>query len=98
MPTHLATFLSLIGRGWKLIASRRMQVIALLVVMALLIPTPAHAQIGFITGLIGIISSGLRKCKKITFTTDKCCVEGLYSSIHRGICVASDGYGRTLQP
>ena len=59
MPTSLATFLSLIGHGWKLIASRRMQIIALLVVMALLIPTPVHAQIGFITGLIGIVSSGL---------------------------------------
>ena len=59
MPTSLATFFSLIRHGWKLIASRRMQIIALLVVMALLIPTPVHAQIGFITGLIGIISSGL---------------------------------------
>ena len=59
MPTSLATFFSLIGHGWKLVASRRMQIIALLVVIALLIPTPAHAQIGFITGLIGIISSGL---------------------------------------
>ena len=59
MPTSLATFVSLIGHGWKLIASRRMQIIALLVVIALLIPTPAHAQIGFNTGLIGIVSSGL---------------------------------------
>ena len=59
MPTHFVTFCGLIGRGWKLVASRRMQIIALLVVMALLIPPPAHAQIGFITGLIGIVSSGL---------------------------------------
>ena len=59
MPTNLVTLCGLIGRGWKLVASRRMQIIALLVVMALLIPTPVHAQIGFITGLIGIVSSGL---------------------------------------
>ena len=59
MPTQLATFIDRIGRGWKLAASRRMQIIAVLVVIALLAPQPAHAQLGFITGLIGIVSSGL---------------------------------------
>ncbi len=59
MSIELATFIDWIGRGWKLVGSRRMQIIAVLVVMALLIPAPADAQIGFITGLIGIISSGL---------------------------------------
>ena len=36
-----------------------MQIIALLVVVALLVPHPANAQFGFLTGLIGIISNGL---------------------------------------
>ena len=58
MPT-LATICAFLGRGWKAISSRRMQIIAVLVVIALLIPSPAHAQIGFITGLIGIVSNGL---------------------------------------
>ncbi|HYL67617.1 MAG TPA: hypothetical protein VEX69_00485 [Candidatus Limnocylindria bacterium] len=40
-------------------ASRRMQIIALLVILALLVPQPANAQLGFLTGLISIISSGL---------------------------------------
>ena len=59
MPASLTVLLGLLGRAWKVVASRRMQIIALLVVMALLVPQPANAQIGFITGLIGIVSSGL---------------------------------------
>ena len=59
MPASLTVFFGLLGRGWKVVASRRMQIIALLVVVALLVPQPANAQFGFLTGLIGIISSGL---------------------------------------
>lgn len=59
MPASLTVLLGLLGRAWNVVASRRMQIIALLVVMALLVPQPANAQIGFITGLIGIVSSGL---------------------------------------
>jgi len=59
MPASLTVLLGLLGRAWKVVASRRMQIIALLVVMALLVPQPANAQIGFITGLIGIVFSGL---------------------------------------
>src|SRR5438309_9263691 len=59
MPASLTVFFGLLGRGWKAVSSRRMQIIALLVVVALLMPQPANAQLGFFTGLIGIISSGL---------------------------------------
>ncbi len=58
MPS-LNSFFSPIGRGWKLATSHRMQIIALLVVVALLVPQPVNAQFGFIAGLIGIISNGL---------------------------------------
>lgn len=58
MPS-LNSFFSTIGRGWKLVTSHRMQIIALLVVVALLVPQPVNAQSGFLTGLIGIISNGL---------------------------------------
>ena len=59
MPASLTVFFGLLGRGWKTVSSRRMQIIALIVVVALLVPQPVNAQLGFITGLIGIISSGL---------------------------------------
>jgi hypothetical protein len=58
MPS-LNSFFSPIGRGWKLVTSHRMQIIALLVVVALLVPQPVNAQFGFLTSLIGIISNGL---------------------------------------
>src|SRR5712692_3958280 len=59
MPANLAFFFGLFGQGWKMVSNRRMQIIALIVVVALLVPQPANAQLGFLTGLIGIISSGL---------------------------------------
>ena len=40
MPASLALFFGLFGRSWKLVASRRMQIIALLVILA----TRTHAQ------------------------------------------------------
>ena len=43
MPASLTVFFGLLGRAWKFAASRRMQIIALLVVMALLVPQPANA-------------------------------------------------------
>src|SRR5437763_13938154 len=59
MPASLALFFGLFGRSWKLVTSRRKKIIALLVILALLVPQPANAQLGFLTGLISIISSGL---------------------------------------
>ncbi len=70
MSAYLAAFCSLIRRGWKLVTSRRMQIVALLVVMALLMPVPAHAQIGLITGLIGIVSSGLNAVSGVLATVN----------------------------
>ena len=70
MPAKLALFCGLIGRGWKLVASHRMRIIALLVVMAMVMPQPANAQIGFITGLIGIISSGLSAVSGVLATVN----------------------------
>lgn len=58
MP-NIATIWAVLGRVWKTVTSRRMQIIAVLVVIALLVPTPVHAQIGFITGIINLVSSGL---------------------------------------
>ncbi len=70
MPASLALFFGLCGRSWKLVASRRMQIIALLVILALLVPQPANAQLGFLTGLIGIISSGLSAVSGILSTVN----------------------------
>jgi hypothetical protein len=47
-----------------------MQIIALIVVVALLVPQPANAQLGFITGLIGIISSGLSSVSGVLFAVN----------------------------
>lgn len=70
MPANLALFFGLFGRGWKLVASRRMTIIALVVIMAMVVPQSAHAQIGFITGLIGIISSGLSAVSGVLATVN----------------------------
>ena len=70
MSAYLVAFRGLIERGWKLVSSRRMQIVALLVVMALLMPSPAHAQIGLITGLIGIVSSGLNAVSGVLTTVN----------------------------
>jgi hypothetical protein len=47
-----------------------MQIIALLVILALLVPPPANAQLGFLTGLISIISSGLSAVSGILATVN----------------------------
>ena len=70
MPANLAFFCGLIGRVWKLVASHRMRIVALLLVMAMVMPQPANAQIGFITGLIGIISSGLSAVSGVLATVN----------------------------
>jgi hypothetical protein len=43
----------------ELLKSHRTQFIALLLVFALLAPQPANAQLGFLTGLIGVVTNGL---------------------------------------
>lgn len=44
---------------WKFLTAHRTQIIALLLVFALLAPQPAEAQFGFLTGLVGLITGGL---------------------------------------
>ena len=70
MPANLAVFLGLFARGWKLVASHRMRILALLVILAMVTPQPANAQIGFITGLINIISSGLSAVSGVLATVN----------------------------
>jgi hypothetical protein len=70
MPASLALFFGLFGRSWKLVASRRMQIIALLVILALLGPQPANEQLGFLTGLISISCSGLSAVSGILTTVN----------------------------
>ncbi len=65
MPASVNVFFDLFGRGWKVMVNRRMQIIALLVILAMLVPQPANAQFGFLTGLIGIISSGLSSVSNV---------------------------------
>ena len=43
----------------RLVASHRLRIVALLLILSLMVPPPADAQFGFLTGLIGIINSGL---------------------------------------
>lgn len=70
MPANLAFLCGLIGRVWKLVASHRMHIVALLLVMAMVMPQPANAQIGLITGLISIISSGLSAVSGVLATVN----------------------------
>ena len=48
-----------LANAWKFLASHRMQIAVLLVVLSLVAPQPATGQFGFIFGLINIVSSGL---------------------------------------
>jgi len=70
MPASLNVFFGLLGRAWKVVSSRRMQIIALLVILAMLVPQPANAQFGFLTGLIGIISNGLSAVSGVLSTVN----------------------------
>lgn len=44
---------------WRFVASHRMQIVALLVLLSLIAPQPAEGQFGFLFGLINVVSSGL---------------------------------------
>lgn len=44
---------------WTFFRSHRVQIIALLLVVMLLAPPPANAQLGFLTSLLNLVSSGL---------------------------------------
>lgn len=51
--------MQLLANTWRFLASHRMQIAVLLVVLSLIAPQPATGQFGFIFGLINIVSSGL---------------------------------------
>jgi len=49
----------LLASTWRFMASHRMRIVALLVLLSLVAPQPVEGQFGFIFGLINIVSSGL---------------------------------------
>lgn len=51
--------MQLLASIWRFVASHRMRIIALLVLLSLVAPQPAEGQFGFLFGLINIVSSGL---------------------------------------
>ncbi len=51
--------MELLHNASRFLASHRLRIVALLLILSLMAPPPADAQFGFLTGLIGIINSGL---------------------------------------
>ena len=51
--------MELVNNAWRVLTSHRMRIVALLLVLSLVAPHPAEGQFGFLSGLIGIITSGL---------------------------------------
>jgi hypothetical protein len=58
----------LVNNAWRLFASHRMQIVALLLVLSLVAPHPAEAQFDFLSALISIISSGLNTLSNVLTT------------------------------
>jgi hypothetical protein len=56
--------------AWRFLASHRMGVIALLLLLALVAPQPAEGQFGFLSGLIGIVTSGLNTLNSVMTTVN----------------------------
>ncbi len=56
--------------AWRSLASHRMRVIALLLLLALVAPQPAEGQFGFLSGLIGIVTSGLNTLNSVMTTVN----------------------------
>lgn len=57
--------MQLIAHLWRFLASHRMRVVALLLVLSLLAPQPAEGQFGFLFGLINIVTSGLNTLNSV---------------------------------
>ena len=57
--------MELVTNTWRLLTSHRMQVVALLVILSILAPHPAEAQFGFLSGLLGIITSGMNTLNNV---------------------------------
>jgi hypothetical protein len=60
----------LLAGTWRFMASHRMRIVALLIVLALVAPHPAEGQFGFISGLIGIVTSGLNTLNSVMTTVN----------------------------
>lgn len=55
---------------WRHLASHRMRIVALLILLSLVAPHPAEGQFGFLSGLIGIVSSGLGTVSNVLTTVN----------------------------
>src|SRR5215813_1377355 len=62
--------MELFASVWKSAGSHRMRIVALLIILALLTPHPAEGQLGFISGLISIVSSGLNTLNNMMTTVN----------------------------
>jgi hypothetical protein len=60
----------LLARAWSFVASHRMRIVALLILLSLVAPHPAEGQFGFISGLIGIVTSGLNTLNNVMSTVN----------------------------
>jgi hypothetical protein len=60
----------LLAGTWRFVASHRMRIVALLILLSLLAPHPAEGQFGFISGLVGIVTSGLNTLNNVMTTVN----------------------------
>ncbi len=72
------------ANAWRIITRHRMAVIAILVVVCLLAPQPAKSQVGFLGGLIGIVTSGLGTLNNVMGSVDSA-LNNVIGPILRGI-------------
>ena len=59
-----------LARAWSFVASHRMRIVALLVLLSLVAPPPAEGQFGFLSGLISIVTSGLNTLNNVMTTVN----------------------------
>jgi hypothetical protein len=60
----------LLARAWSLVASHRMRIVAVLILLSLVAPPPAEGQFGFLSGLISIVTSGLNTLNNVMTTVN----------------------------
>jgi hypothetical protein len=77
----------LVNNAWRLFASHRMRIVALLLVLSLVAPHPAETQFDFLSALIGIISSGLSTLSNV-LTTINNALRNVIGPILQGINAA----------
>jgi hypothetical protein len=59
-----------LARAWSFVASHRMRIVALLVLLSLVAPPPVEGQFGFLSGLISIVTSGLNTLNNVMTTVN----------------------------